>query len=81
MSKSEFNLAAWERLTRPNLPAIEAAGHSVTFAPVGPIEELLEWASQHSNVTPLDGTDRNSPTFGTLRDALRSRVRPKQGQE
>lgn len=31
---------------------------------------LGNWASQHSNVTPLDGTDRNSPTFGDLRAVL-----------
>lgn len=33
-------------------------------------ERLKKWASQHSNVTPLDGTDRNSPTFGDLRLVL-----------
>ena len=32
-----------------------------------PIERLSVWASQHSNVTPLDGNDRDSPTFGDLR--------------
>lgn len=34
------------------------------------VERLTAWASQHSNVTPLDGTDRNSPTFGDLRTLL-----------
>lgn len=33
---------------------------------------LGNWASQHSNVTPLDGTDRDSPTFGDLRAVLKA---------
>lgn len=35
-----------------------------------PRERLQKWAGQHSDVTPLDGTDRNSPTFGDLRTLL-----------
>lgn len=51
-----------EALTRPqpSTSSVEAVARA----------ELLEWASQHSNVTPLDGTDRDSPTFGDLRAAL-----------
>lgn len=36
-----FNLDTWLSETKANLPAIEAAGHSVTFAP-----EPVEWAEQ-----------------------------------
>jgi hypothetical protein len=34
------------------------------------LARLVEWSKLHSNVTPLDGTDRDSPTFGELRAAL-----------
>lgn len=34
------------------------------------VERLTDWTSRHSNVTPLDGTDRDSPTFGDLRALL-----------
>jgi hypothetical protein len=40
------------------------------------IERLVAWAKQHSNVTPLDGTDRDSPTFGDLRAAIRALSAP-----
>lgn len=34
------------------------------------VARLSQWARQHSDVTPLDGTDRDSPTFGDLRYLL-----------
>lgn len=36
------------------------------------VARLQAWASNHSDVTPLDGTDRDSPTFGALRAILNS---------
>lgn len=60
-----------EALTRvqPSTSSVEAVARA----------ELLEWASQHSNVTPLDGTDRDSPTFGDLRAALAALPSPERG--
>lgn len=45
------------------------------------IERLTTWASQHSDVAPLDSTDRNSPTFGDLRELLRLAKQPSKGSE
>jgi hypothetical protein len=52
------------------LPAFHDERYRAQPAPADVVERLRQWASQHSNVTPLDGTDRHSPTFGDLRALL-----------